>query len=161
MCLAWQRQCCFKGRLLCLRGSGSRCAALPCLLVLPARLRYKQLLLGACRVDLEVAKRTGNDKQKWLVEKVEPVRARDAAAAAPCPLLAATAGMACMLCTAPTAPAAATNRCWPPLTPAPLSLPSAHQHQTASAAPACACLPAPACLPARSLYRSSPAIPTT
>lgn len=28
-----------------------------------------------CRVDLEVAKRTGTDRQKWLVQRVEPVRA--------------------------------------------------------------------------------------
>jgi hypothetical protein len=85
--------------MLCLRCSGSRCAAPPCLLVLLPN----KLLLGTCRVDLEVAKRTGNDKQKWLVEKVEPVRAQGAAAAAAaaaapsCPFPTAAAGTSCIV----------------------------------------------------------------
>ena len=51
-------------------GNGPRSAGaslMPCCAAAPCR-----------RVDLEVAKRTGNARQRWLVERVEPVRGRQA-----------------------------------------------------------------------------------
>lgn len=39
-----------------------------------AHKQCKHACLGLCRVDLEVAKRAGDERQRWLVERVEPVR---------------------------------------------------------------------------------------
>lgn len=48
-----------------------------------AAVTQQALLPPSClcrRVDLEVAKRTGTEKQKWLVSRVEPVRGAQRAA---------------------------------------------------------------------------------